>query len=189
MNMLDLELRTVGRPAAPLTFNIEGELDMLDLVALREPRESTAPPIKKLRERHHALARYLAMGTHPGEAGIICGYSASRVSILQGDPTFKELVAHYRGCATERYYDGHSAMSELHIDAIEELRERLEEQPEEFTQGQLMELAKLTADRTGLGVSTKTEVNLKDGLADRMAAGRRRAQALRSIPDAEIVEE
>jgi hypothetical protein len=151
------------------------------LLQLSAPRETTAPGIKKLRERHHALARQLALGTHPGEAAIICGYSASRVSILQSDPAFSELVAHYRAGAAERYFDGHSAMAELHVDAIEELRERLEETPEEFSHGQLMDLAKLTADRTGLGPSSKTEVDVKFGMADRMAAGRIRAAAMRDV--------
>jgi hypothetical protein len=179
----ELGLRIAGR-AKKLTVGEARELEEHDLLRLAEPRETTAPPIKKLRERHHALARMLASGLAPGEAGIACGYSGSRVSILQGDPAFKELVGHYRAGAAERYFDGHSVMAELHIDAVEELRERLEDDAESFSHGQLMELAKLTADRTGFGPSVKSEVNVKIGLADKLAAGRARVAQMRDVtPD------
>lgn len=178
---LGLGLRTTGRAKAPLTFSQSRDLEEQDLLMLAEPRGSVAPPIKKLRERHHALARMLASGVAPSEAAIMCNYSVSRISILQEDPSFKELLNHYREGAKERYFDGHSAMAELHVDAIEELRERLEEDSASFSHGQLMELAKMTADRTGLGPSTKTEVDVKIGLADKLAAGRQRVAAMRDI--------
>lgn len=184
MNDFSLEglgLRITGRPSAPLVFNEVRQLEESDLQLLSEPRGSEAPPVKKLRERHHALARVLASGVPPSEASLICNYSVSRISILLADPSFQELMVLYREGAKERYFDGHSAMAELHLDSIEELRERLEDQPETFSHGQLMELAKMTADRTGLGPSTKTEVDVKVGLADKLAAGRKRVAAMRDI--------
>lgn len=175
----DLGLRIGGRAKKALRTGDPVPLDLDDLSRLDEPRESVAPPIKKLRERHHALARMLASGMAPGEAAIACGYVGSRVSILQSDPTFSELVAHYRELRTERYFDGMQVMAELHMDAVEEIRDRLEAEPEEFTIGQLMELTKLTADRTGKGPSTKSEVDVKIGLADRLQAGYARVLAAR----------
>lgn len=182
----ELGLRISGRAKAPLTWDVARELEPEDKVRLEEPRGSAAPPIKRLRERHHTLARYLAQGTPPSEAAIICGYSTSRVSILLSDPAFSELVEHYRKELAARYFDGHQVMAELHIDAAEELRERLEEAPEEFTAGQLMELLRSTADRTGLGPSTKQEVNVKIGLADRVAAARERVAKMRDVTPKEI---
>lgn len=180
ISLPELGLRIGGRARQPLTFH-EGEmLTADDLLRLNESRETTAPPIKKLRERHHALARMLAIGTPPGEAAIVCGYSVSRVSILQGDPAFAELVAHYREVKTERYFDGMQAMAELHLDAVEEIRERLEDAPDDFSTGHLMELMKLTADRTGKGPSTKSEVDIKIGLADKLQAGYARVQEMRA---------
>jgi hypothetical protein len=122
----------------------------------------------------------LADGMPPQQAAIVCGYSGSRISILQSDPAFMELIAHYREVRTERYFDGMQSMAELHLDAVEEIRDRLEEKPEDFTHGQLMELMKLTADRTGKGPSTKSEVDIKIGLADRLQSGYARVQALRA---------
>lgn len=181
IDIAGLGLRTSGRASKPLSFSHSRDLGPDDLERLEEPRGSTAPSIKKLRERHHALARLLAAGVAPSEASLMCNYSMSRISILLSDPSFKELLTLYREGAKERYFDGHQAMAELHLDSIEELRERLEEEPESFSHGQLMELAKLTADRTGLGPSTKTEVDVKIGLADKLAAGRKRVAAMRDV--------
>jgi hypothetical protein len=184
MNDLNLEglgLRIGGRSEKALSYSEERELVPEDLQMLSLPRESTAPAIKKLRERHHALAKVLAAGTPPGHAALICNYSPSRISILLSDPSFQELMQLYRDGAKERYFDGHQAMAELHLDAMEELRERLEEKPEEFGNGMLMDLVKLTADRTGLGPSTKTEVDIKVGLSDRLAEARKRVAAMRDI--------
>lgn len=180
IDLPELGLRIGGRAKQPLSFSEGDALTSADIARLNEPRETSAPLIKKLRERHHALARMLAIGTSPGEAAIVCGYSASRVSILQGDPAFAELVAHYREVKTERYFDGMQAMAELHLDAVEEIRERLEEAPDDFSTGHLMELMKLTADRTGKGPSTKSEVDVKIGLADRLQAGYSRVQEMRA---------
>jgi hypothetical protein len=179
----ELGLRIGGRAKKALSFGEPEPLGEDDLRRLAEPRQSTAEPIKKLRERHHALARMIASGMKPGEAAIACGYTAARVSILLSDPTFEELVAHYADLRKERYFDGLQVMAELHMDAVEEIRDRLENEPEEFTIGQLMELTKLTADRTGKGPSTKTEVDVKVGLADRLQAGYARALAALGMRD------
>jgi len=174
INLDSLGLRTVGRAKSPLSYSESGLLTGADLARLNEPRESVAPPIKRLRERHHSLARMIADGMAHGHAGLACGYSGSRVSILMSDPTFRELVSHYMELRTERYFDGIQAMSELHMDATEELRDRLEDDAESFSHGQLMELVKLTADRSGKGPTTKSEVDVKIGLADRLQASYQR---------------
>ena len=87
---------------------------------------SRAPPLKRLSERHHALARCLASGMEAGEAAITCGYVASRVSILQADPAFQKLSAFYRQSVETKYLDMHGVLAGLSLDAAMELRERLE---------------------------------------------------------------
>ncbi len=184
-NILDLTLAELGhRPSKPLNVGEPVALQESDIMLLSEDRGTQAPPIKKLRERHHSLARMLADGMKDGDAAIACGFSASRVSILKGDPAFQELVAFYRERRAERYYDGHKAMAELHLDTVMELTDRLEEKPEDFSLGHLMELAKLTADRTGLGVSTKTNVDVRVGLADRLTSARERVLRMRDVTPA-----
>ena len=171
----DLGLRVQGRKAQPPMIAVLGPLMSADLAQLEEARGSTAAPLKKLRERHHAVARALASGMKPGEAANMYGYSASRVSILQADPSFADLVKFYTVKTDEKYYGMHDRMSALGQDAVDEIQDRLEDSPEDFSIGQLLEVSKAYADRTGHGVTTTTEVNVKVGLADRLAAARKRA--------------
>ena len=175
------DLRTTGRAEAPLSFQVTRQLQAEDLARLAEPRGSEPSTIKKLRERHHALAKLLAQGTPPGEAGMICGYVGSRVSILLSDPAFKELVTFYRESVTERYFDMHEAAAALGRDAIEELHERLEDEPESFTIPALMELSKTMMDRVGHGPSSSQNINVNIGLAEKLQRARERTNAMRNI--------
>lgn len=177
-----LGLRTTGR-ATTLTYAVGAALQASDLELLKTEKGSKAPAVKKLRERHHALARGLAEGMSPSECSAVFGYSASRISILQSDTAFQELIVFYSEAVRERYLDGHTAMKELHLDAAEEIRERLEDDPEGFSVGQLVDLMKVTADRTGFGPSTHSTVEVKHGLADRLDKARARLDAKRNIID------
>lgn len=146
-----------------------------DLAQLAEEKGSETTALKRLSDRHHALARNLASGMEPGEAAIISGYVLSRVSILQSDPAFKELVAFYRADVTFQYRDLHQRLSGLALDAAEELANRLEEEPEKVSLGQLLEITKMGADRTGFGPQTSsTNVNINVDLAGRLQRARER---------------
>lgn len=169
--------RTRGRAGKPVTASIVRELDGADLSLLQEEKGSAAPPIKRLSQRHHALARNLASGMAPGEAAVICGYSLSRVSILQDDPAFKELLAFYRADVTAQYRDLHVRLSGLALDAADELAQRLEDSPGDVSIGQLMEITKMGADRTGFGPQTsQTNLNVNIDLASRLEAARKRVR-------------
>lgn len=177
---LDLDtplLRTRGRAAIPVSAEVVRPLDSADIALLGEEKGSHAPAIKRISERHHALARSLAGGMAPSEAGIVCGYSASRVSILQDDPAFKELLHFYREDVTAQYRDLHTRLSGLALDAADELAGRLEDSPEDLSVGQLMELTKMGADRTGFGPqSSSTNLNVNVDLAGRLEAARKRVR-------------
>ena len=138
--------RTSGRARRPLSASFARELDEGDLALLQVEKGSQPAHIKRLSERHHALARNLAGGMAPGEAAIVCGYSPSRVSILQDDPAFKELLSFYRRDVEIVYRDLHQRLSGLALDAVEELAGRLEDEPEKISVGQLMEPTKMGAD-------------------------------------------
>ena len=114
----------------------------------------------------------------PGEASLITGYSLSRISVLQGDPSFKELLEFYRSHQDAAYANLHDRMATLSMDALEELRERLDDHPEEFTPGALLEMVKTLADRTGFAPTTKSlNVNVDlNSFADRLEEARKRAQ-------------
>lgn len=70
------------------------------------PEDCAAPAakvgIKKIRDAHHLLAKYFAMGYGTGEAAEAAGYSIARASVLRGDPAFSELVEQYRAIITEK---------------------------------------------------------------------------------------
>lgn len=153
------------------------ELDACDIALLQDERGTQAPPLKRLSERHHALARCLASGMADGDAAITCGYVASRVSILKADPAFKELLAFYSQDVNTKYLDMHGVLAGLSLDAAMELRERLETdmdaEEKKVSVGQLIELTKLGADRTGFGPQS-SQLNVNVDLAGRLQAARER---------------
>jgi hypothetical protein len=154
---------------------------------LEDERGTVAPTIKKLRTKHHALARAIASGLDDGDAAVLIGYTASRVSILKSDPSFKELVRFYTAKVEDQYLGMHERMAGLGLDAVNELSDRLEEDPDAFSNTQLMEMASRMADRTGHGPSSSTNVNVKVGLADRLQQARNRMQEAVAGEDAKLI--
>lgn len=193
----------MNRPAAPDIFRTTGrasklmsavrvrELDSTDIALLAEEKGSKAAPLKRLSERHHALARCLASGMQDGDAAITCGYVLSRVSILKADPAFQELLAFYRQDVNTKYLDMHGVLAGLSLDAAMELRERLEAdmsaEDKSISVGQLMELTKLGADRTGFGPQS-SQLNVNVDLAGRLEAARKRVEQRRLAPSEETVD-
>lgn len=176
---MDLELadfRTRGRAAKVLAPIVVRDLRPEDFALLSVERGIEPPPIQKLRARHHTLARLIAQGTSVPDCSAITGYSGSRISILLGDPTFTELVSYYAGLVEEKYLDTHARLGELTTDAAELLRERMEdpETAKAITVGQLTEIIKLGADRTGFGPTTTQNTNVTVGFASRLEEARKR---------------
>ena len=165
----------MGRRGTSVTAAEVRPLTGEDIARITEEERATkAPCLKKLRQRHHALARALASGMPQGEAAISCGYTQAYVSTIESSPAFTELVAFYRTEVDKEYLGMHEAMAGLSRDAVDELTERLEEEPTDFSVGQLIELGKFGADRTGHGPATSSTVNVKVGLADKLAEARGR---------------
>ena len=162
------------------------ELNVADVALLQSERGIKPQPLARLRERHHALARNLASGMAPGVAAAICGYELSRVSILQGDPTFRELVEFYREDVNRTYAQVHETLSGLAVDAAIIIRERMEDEPEKIPTSMLAELVKMGADRTGNGPSSKQEVNVNFNLANRLEEARKRIAQRSTQPIIEI---
>src|SRR6187549_2263835 len=119
--------RTRGRAASPVEASTLRELDAADLALLEVEKGVKAPPLKRLGERHHALARCLASGMSEANAAITCGYVLSRVSVLKADPAFRELLEFYRADVNDKYLDMHGVLAGLSLDAAMALRERLED--------------------------------------------------------------
>lgn len=188
--MADLGLdlfRTKGRAAKPLSFARERDLCQADIELLAVEKGSVAQPLKRISERHHALARALASGQDHKQAGAIYGYSESRISILLSDPAFTELLSFYRAEDTEVVRDLSVKMAEVASTATDILIERLEDDPDKFTIGQLHETIKLTADRTGYGPQTQTNVNVNVDFASRLQAARQRVATRQLVVNKEEV--
>lgn len=166
-DVLDLSPRLQGRPRASLHAQVTRDLTGADIAALAQCRDTKPAPLKRIRSSHHALARCLASGMKPGQAALVTGYDGARISVLQGDPAFAALVDDYRREAREVFADMAERMSNLSLDAIEILQERLHEAPEGFTIPILLDLIKSFADRTGHGPGQEVKLTMNRDTIDR----------------------
>lgn len=148
---------------------------------------SVTPPLQRIRFQHHSLARLLAEGRPQEECALITGFSPSRISILKQDPAFKELLASYLASTQAVYVNVHERLAALGLNTIEELMERLDTEPDSFSHNELMELSKLTLDRSGYGPASKVShdhtLSLAPEVLDRIKAesNRRQQGTVRSI--------
>lgn len=181
-NGLDLDLsqpRTRGRAAKPCTVMAERDLTETDMAALEiEQGVQVYEPIAKLRERHHTCARLMAQGASGAQITAVTGYSPPTLSRLRKDPTFIELLAHYAEQVDDAVADTHARLSGLSLQAISELQDRLDDEPEDISTPQLLDILKVSADRSGHGPEHKStqNLNVNIGLAERLAAATQRAQ-------------
>lgn len=135
---------------------------LLDLPAptidlpLPEQKNDAGGLLKRLSARHHRLAQCLAEGIKPSDAAAICGYTVSRVSVLQSDQVFGELVAFYAAKRQEAFVSFGQKLADIGETALDLLQDRLEEEPHKFTNGELQNVLVLAADRSGHGPSSTT---------------------------------
>lgn len=144
--------------------------------------------LKKLTERHHALARAVASGMKDWEAGAVAGYAESTVKILKNDPSFKELVNRYAAERDLQFRHVHEQMAALSKDVVDSIHDDLEN--DKLSPGQKIEVAKLTLDRTGFGPQTTSthNHNFTIDVAKRAEAARKRLEERQMIditPEAE----
>lgn len=176
---LELSPRIMGQAVRPLNVEVVRALTIDDLALLEAPRSNykTESVIKRLSERHHALARLIATGAKPVEAAAIMSYEIATVYRLSVDPAFKELVEFYRSDVTREMRSTFERLSGLASDAADELQTRLEDEPEKFTNNQLLEVIKVGADRTGMGPSSSSvQVSVNLNIAEKMKQAREAAR-------------
>lgn len=189
------DVKTKGRKMSPLELEILGSITEQDILDRTEGElvSSEAPTLSRIRGIHHEIARQLASGLTPAEVSAITGYSLSRISILQGDPSFKELLAFYKNKSDEVFVDVHKRMAILGLDAANELADRLETKPETLSNSQLIEITKASLDRAGYSPVSKT-VNVgvqisADELADLRNSRSSSVKVLDVMPVEEIKDE
>lgn len=152
-----------------LDLEIAGEVRHLTEVESRAV--APIPTIKRLRDSHHAVARLLARGMSPWQVSLQTGYSPSRISILQRDPTFIELKTFYERDEDATAQEFEAILLGVSRDAIQEIQERIQDAPEQITMSELVEIAKVTADRAGFAPITRSiNKNISYNIGDRMDA-------------------
>lgn len=160
--------RLSGRAGQEPHCEFTRDLEAADIAALETmPRGAVTRPLARIHASHHSLARCLASGMRPSQAGLVTGYTPSRISILQRDAAFQALCAEYRAEAKSVFADLAERMNDLSLDAIELLQERLHETPEGFTIPVLLDLVRTFADRTGHGPNSEISLKVSTDLIDR----------------------
>lgn len=160
-----------GRPKKSPTIDGVEELRAEDLQGLVRGR---LPTVKNLKDSHHAVARLLACGIRSGEVAERTGYSRVRISILQQDPSFRELIEHYRTVeaqafieARDEYWDSAVALRTKAARAIVDQMDEADETGEKIPLNRLLAIHDSFADRTGYG-KRSTQVNINVDFAARL---------------------
>jgi len=158
-----------GRPGIPLEFSIERELTVEDLARAEEGAPTVEREIAKIKALHHRIAYLLASGEQVVTISAMVGVSPARIQQMKNAPAFKELTVFYENQQKEILADTMSNLKLLGDDTIAELSERLADAPAAFTAGALIDIAKLTLDRSGFG-PTATQVNIDAPLSPEQTA-------------------
>jgi hypothetical protein len=187
---LDMTPRLTGRSPKGIEVSVLRELGGADLSLLGAERGTKPQRIKRLRDRHHLLARTLASGVKDWEAAAITGYDISRVSILKSDPTFAELVEFYREHENAAQAEFQRRASLVTLTALDNLQEAVENEDDPLSFEQNLTIVKTLADRTGhapvqRAINTTVNVDLPGRLSG--AKARLAALAAKAV-DADFVE-
>lgn len=139
------------RPTTELFGDITRELTKEDIEASDKAAVgvSTVPAIKSIRETHHVIAQLIARGHKDIDVSRATGYSPSRISVLKRDPAMAELIQFYVGQVQDAFKDTVGKMKLITDDALDILGERLDADPDAFTNNTLLEIIKTTGDRAG----------------------------------------
>lgn len=124
-----------------------------DVLAAAEGQALEGPTsLGSIRYAHHRIAQLLCDGTPGVKVALLTGYSPGYITRLQADPVFRELLAYYAGQAEAVHVDSLERLKQLGLSAMDELQERLELKPEEFTKKDLIEIVK-QAVPAGTGIT------------------------------------
>jgi len=119
-------------------------------------------PLARLREPHHYAAKLLAGGDSPIKVSRITGYSVARINTLLADPAFSELIEHYSEIQAHDELDIDTAIKHVAVTAMGTLQERMEEEPDSFSNKELREVMTAGLDRIGKGPTSKRTLEVQD---------------------------
>lgn len=179
---LALSLEPRGRRPAELAVEVVGEIGEADLALLAANRSTAPSVIKRIRDRHHSLAKALATGMSDSEASLITGYDPSRISVLKNDPTFKQLIAEYRTISDGVFADFQDRAAGVSLEYLNILADLAEDTPESVSPGFALEVVKTLADRTGHApIAKSVQVSATVDLTGRLEAARKRVVGAKKV--------
>lgn len=152
------------------TCTIEGQLEEEDLRQLVmgtgdvRPDEDDPSDLKKIKEKHHHVARLVADGLKQTLVSALTGYDDAYLSVLLKAPAMIELVELYRiknGAAIDVVTE---KLKTVGLKALERLDARVE--ADELDNNELISTAKLGFDRAGHGPASKHQVDFEQHIFD-----------------------
>jgi len=155
-------LQIAGERKVPIvTCTVEDVLGPEDIAAycsksgnLETTQKSDQKDLSVLRAKHHSVARYLATGIPEGLVAELTGFTPAYISTLKNNPSMIELVAHYRAPgdnATRQIAEKMRTIGEAAL-------ERIETELPSASMNELIQIAKLGADRSNNGPMSKVDV-------------------------------
>ena len=167
-------------PAAwkPLEAVLVKELTAADLDLPAEGKLKP-PPIARIGERHHTLAKLIACGKTQLEAGAMLNLTPQRVCAIVNDPAFAVVLQTHLDNQNEIMQSLVEKASGLSKDVIDELHNRFEDDAESFTNAQLLDIFKHTADKVIPKGGAATEVNVTVGLDAAVAQAEERLKRVK----------
>lgn len=152
------------------TCTVEGALEEEDLRQLVlssgdvMPDKDDPSDLKRIKEKHHHVARLVADGLSQRLVATITGYTENYLSILLNNPSMVELVELYRiknGAAVQVATE---KLKTVGLKALERLNDRIE--ADELDNNELISTAKLGLDRSGHGPSSIHKVENETHIFD-----------------------
>jgi hypothetical protein len=107
--------------------------------------------VVRLKAAHHRLAQLIATGASYIDVAIAGGYTPQYISNLATtNPAFQELVAHYTRAAEAEMLDLRAKQARLGEMAVDELTDRLADEPDKFSVRELLEVVESNANKPRL---------------------------------------
>jgi hypothetical protein len=137
-----------------LSFELVRELTPDDILRVGTGSLLSHKPLQSIRAIHHRMAQLLAQGYKAMEVAKLCSSSTSRISKLQADPAFQELLSYYNDqMTTAQIEDGeriHEKLKSAAETALDELNHRLEDEELRTAMpvGELRKIVEMGGDRT-----------------------------------------
>lgn len=115
------------------------------------------PTVRRLRARHHEIARLIATGMRPVDVAAIMSVTHQSISTITSNPAFQELLSQYMSARDEEVVMLGAKVHMLAHDAVDQLQRTLQEgdHTPEFVRRVTMDLL----DRSGVGPTSKVVSN------------------------------